>query len=412
MRVLIFSINYWPEPTGFAPHVARFADSLVAAGDDVSVVTGFPFAPQWRRSPDDRGDFTRRETINGVDVLRVSHIVPRRPGSAVQRILMEATFCATFLLNFWRLRRRYDVVLYVGAQPAIAMLCRLVAAVRRIPYALWINDLATDAARDVGIIRSRSIFRLLGAFEYRAYTGAAGAIVLCDAFRKALRAHGFTDDRIVVVRSPVDVVAVRPLTTGTTFRQEHQIAADAFVVMFAGSMGLKQGMENVIASARVTATDPSIVWVLIGDGEARPGIERLINEEGLKNVVLLPLQPPERLSEMFAAADLLLLNQLRAVKDSVVPSKLLTYMAAGKPVVAAVNGTSQAAEIVREASGGRLVTPEDPAELARAVIEMRQQTEQLPEMGRNNRRYAEAFFDERKGFDTQRRFLAALVGEG
>lgn len=412
MRVLIFSINYWPEQTGFAPHVARFAESLVAAGDEVTVVTGFPFAPQWRRSSGYGRDFTRREMINGVDLFRLSHFVPPRPGSALQRILMEGTFCAVFLLNFWRLRGRYDVVLYVGAQPAIAMLSRLIAAAGRIPYVLWINDLASDAARDVGIIRSRWILRLLGAFENRAYAAAGGAIVLCDAFRQALLAIGVPDEKIILIRSPIDVVAIRPGSDGGSFRREHQIPADAFVVMFAGSMGLKQGMDNVIASARATAADPSIVWLLVGDGEARPAVERLIGEAQLKNVVLLPLQPEERMSQMFAAADLLLLNQLRAVKDSVVPSKLLTYMAAGKPVVAAVNGSSQAAEIVRESAGGRLVVPEEPADLARAVIEMRGQTERLMEMGINNRRYAETFFDERKGFDAQRRFLTAVAGEG
>lgn len=409
MRVLIFSINYWPEPTGFASHVTRFAERLVEAGDRVTVVTGFPFAPYWHRYPGYGPAFTRRETIQGVDVLRLSHFVPRKPGSSVRRIMMEATFCMMALANLWRVRGRFDLVLYVGAQPSIAMLASVVARRRHIPYALWINDLATDAARDVGIVASAPLLRMLSSFEYRAYAGAAGAIVLCDAFRNALLTHGFSEDAIVLVRSPIDILKIRPIERTAKFRREHDIAAGAFVVMFAGSMGLKQGMNDVVAAAAGTAFDPNIIWVLVGDGEARDEVEQRILAGGLVNVRLLPLQPEERMSEMFASADLLLLNQLHSVKNSVMPSKLLTYMAAGKPVVAAVSATSQAAEVLRESSGGCLVEPENSNALAEAVVAMRAQPEQLREMGERNRRYSEAFFDERKAFEEQRRFLLQLT---
>jgi glycosyltransferase involved in cell wall biosynthesis len=100
---------------------------------------------------------------------------------------------------------------------------------------------------------------------------------------------------------------------------------------------------------------------------------------------------------MFAAADVLLLNQLASVKDTVIPSKLLTYMAAGRPVLAAINRSSQGAQILLDADGGVLVAPEDPSALARGVEQLRSaMPETLAGISRRNRAYAEAHFDQRK----------------
>jgi glycosyltransferase involved in cell wall biosynthesis len=113
-------------------------------------------------------------------------------------------------------------------------------------------------------------------------------------------------------------------------------------------------------------------------------------------VRILPLQPEDRLASTLAAADVLLLNQVASVRDTVMPSKLLTYMAAGRPVLAAVNASSQAAEILREADGGLLVAPEDPIALVAGVEALASATpDALAGMSRRNRRYAECHFDQR-----------------
>src|SRR5712691_6327546 len=96
-QLLIVSLNYAPEPTGFAPHTAALAEHLAAEGHAVTVVTGFPYAPRWRRWPEYRGPFMRIGQQRGVRLVRLSHFIPRRPGSAVQRILMEGSFAAVGL---------------------------------------------------------------------------------------------------------------------------------------------------------------------------------------------------------------------------------------------------------------------------------------------------------------------------
>jgi colanic acid biosynthesis glycosyl transferase WcaI len=401
----IFTLNYSPEPTGFAPHAAALAEYFAAHGHQVTVLTGFPFAPRWKRWAEYRGAFIQTKIENGVNLTRVSHFIPRQPGSSWQRMLMEASFClAAFAAVGPRLLRRKtrpDAVLYIGAQPAIAMLARTIGWLSGAPYFVNINDLAAHAATDVGILRPGRLQRLLERFEFAAYLPAAGATVLCRAFAQALVARGYPADRTRVIRSPIDVERIRPVPFNPDHRRRLGIPADAFVVLSAGSMGLKQGLANVVEAARRQRDrgdrGRQICWVLVGDGETRADLEHAVSSQALgERVRVLPFQPEEQMSDMFAAADALLLNQLASVKDTVIPSKLLTYMAAGRPVLAAVNEASQGAEILVDAGGGLLVTPEDPDALVRGVESMMQtDTKVLAEMGKRNRLYAERHFDRR-----------------
>ena len=412
-RVFIVSINYAPEPTGFAPHAAQIAGHFARQGHTVSVFTGFPFAPSWRRRPEDRGRLFSRERDGNLTVRRVTHYIPRRPSSVFQRMAMEGSFGLTALMaivaTMLGAAGRPDVVLYIGAQPAVAMLARVVAALARCPYVVMITDLAARAALDVGMAGDR-LSGLLDRFEFAAYRAAAGAIVLCDPFGQALVQHGYPADRIRVIPSPIDVELVHPVPRTGAFRARHAIPEDALLVMHAGSMGLKQGLINVVAAARRTR-DAHIYWVLVGAGEAMPDLIEATRRDDLGHRVLfVPFQPDEALAEMFAAADVLLLNQLSAVKDTVIPSKLLTYMAAGRPVLAAVNPTSQAARLLGKADGGVLVAPENPLALGEAARWFTNADPAvLAAFSTRNRTYAEQHFDQRTIIAAHERFILGAL---
>lgn len=397
--MLIVTINYSPEQTGFAPHIAALAEFLASRGHAVTVLTGFPFAPHWRRWPEYRWQLTGRERRQGVEIIRVSHYVPRRPGRLLARVLMEGTFCLMAGWSWLRSRQRpWDLVLYCGAQPSLAMFARLLAWLLGVPYVVSIQDLAAQAAADVGVIgRGALSARLLERFEYAAYRGARAAFVLCDAFGVALRAHRYPAERIHLMRSPIDIDRIKPVPRTPAFRAAHGLASEHFVVLHAGSMGLKQGLGNVVEAARrLAAAAPSVRWIFVGDGESKPTLTEEVATYGLQpRVLFLPLQPESEMAAMFAAADVLLLSQVAAMKATVVPSKLLTYMAAGKPVIAAASADSQGADILRAADGGLVIAPDDPDALASAVLAMRgREPEQLAELGRRNRSFAEAHFDQ------------------
>ena len=301
---------------------------------------------------------------------------------------------------------------YIGAQPALAMLTRIIATLFGRPYFVNVNDLAARAALDVGIVAG-PLYRLLDTFEFAAYRAAAGASVLCHAFEVALVEHGYPADRIRLIRSPIDIEQIRPVADDGAFRRRYGIPADACVVLHAGSMGKKQGLMNVVDAAGMNVGN-RLRWVFVGDGEDKAALVDAVKRRGLQETVrFVPFQREDELAAMFAAADVLLLNQLRTVKDTVIPSKLLTYMSAGRPVLAAVNAGSQGAEILRDADGGRLVAPEDPRALADAAAWfMELEPQQRRAFGSRNRAYAELHFDQRKILAAHEAFITGMPERG
>jgi len=158
--------------------------------------------------------------------------------------------------------------------------------------------------------------------------------------------------------------------------------------MHTGNMGKKQDLMNVVRAAELSRDTPGVLWLLVGTGEERPLIAGEIARRRLANIRLLPLQPVESLAEMYSAADILVLNQKAAVKDAVIPSKLLTYMAAGWPVLAAVCEKSEAARQIQNAQCGVQISAEDPAAMVEAVSQLRQDEAFRRKLGSNGRAYA------------------------
>lgn len=418
MKLLVLGMNYAPEQTGIAPHTTALCEYLAGQGHKIIVLTGFPWYPEWARWPAYRGLGVQHEDRHQVTVWRLPHFIPHRPGSVLNRIGLEGSFCVLAIrLLVRQLRyalRGIDGVMYTGAQPSLAMLARGIARWCGVPYVVKITDLATQAATDVGIVRAPWLRQSLASFEYAAYARASGAIVLCEGFQEALLARQYPREQIRIIRDSVDLEQIRPSPYGARFRQTAGLTGDDFVVMHSGSMGQKQGLANVINAARLLKdTCPAIKWVLVGDGEVKLTLQRLVATHGLSGQVrFLPFQPEAEMSAMLSAADVLLLNQLRSMKDSVLPSKLMMYMASGRPVLAAVNATSQAAVLLQDARGGIPVQPEDPAALAQAVQDWQGRQEALQKMGRCNRVYAEQHFDQRKIVAAQEEFLTDILNQG
>ena len=252
----------------------------------------------------------------------------------------------------------------------------------------------------------RRLAGLLERFEFAAYRKAAGASVLCRSFEGALTAHGYPAQRIRVLQNPIDIELIRPTPRTGAFRARYGIPADAFVLLHAGSMGRKQALMNVVDAASLVP-GRGVCWVLVGDGEARADLERAVREQGVQDAVrFVPFQPEAEMAAMFADADVLLISQISAVKDTLIPGKLLTYMASGRPVLAAVNNASQAADLLRDADGGVLAAPDDPRALADAALAMAAAPrERLDAWGARNRAYAEQHFDERKILAEQETFM-------
>jgi colanic acid biosynthesis glycosyl transferase WcaI len=176
-------------------------------------------------------------------------------------------------------------------------------------------------------------------------------------------------------------------------------------------MGVKQGLDVVLAAAERSRDCPEIVYLLIGDGAVRPALEARAAAIGLSNLRILPLQPAVVFRDVLAATDLALVTQQRAVADIVFPSKVLTLLAAGKPVVASLNASSEVACVVTEAGAGVITAAEDPEALATVVRTLGADADRRHRMGAQGRTYAWAHWDRERILSAmEQQFLALAQG--
>lgn len=361
LRITILGINYRPEPTGNAPYTASLAEGLVAAGHKVRVITGYPHYPEWELKAGYTG-WIRRETINGVEVVRLRHYIPRKPGQ-LNRLWMEITFGLRLAFARWS---KPDAVLVISPALFSSALAILRTRLRpnRPAVGIWVQDIYSRGVVEVnGKSRAGSA---LAAAESYILKSADGVVAIHERFRQYfVNSLGVSSNDVRVIRNWTHLPP-SPASGSVDVRSRFGWSPEDVVVLHAGNMGQKQGLENVLEAARLADQSQSRVrFVLMGDGNQRRRLEELAN--GIKSIEFMPPLPGDDFMDALAAADILLVNELPGVKDMAVPSKLTSYFNAGVPVIAATDAGSVTASEIAASRGGVRVDAGDPQALLTAA---------------------------------------------
>jgi len=192
-----------------------------------------------------------------------------------------------------------------------------------------------------------------------------------------------------VIPNCVDTDYITPRAKDNAFARREGLV-DRFVVLFAGNAGLSQGLEHVLAAAKALGDHREILFLLVGNGAAKPALEAQAAEMGLGNVRFMPFQPWEEVPDLYASADVCLIPLRKGIAQDSVPSKAWTIMAAGRPIVASVDMGSDISTELRQAGCALCTPPEDPAALARAILELYADPARRERMGANGRCYVAA----------------------
>ena len=433
MRIIVWGINYWPEVTGIAPFNRGLCRFLTDRGNTVCMVTTFAYYPTWRKAPADRNRLYRTDTVEGVPVHRCWHYVPARV-TMLRRVLHELSFGVTSLLRVLSLARA-DLYIVVSPPLVLGPLAWFACLLKRSRYVFHVQDLQPDAAVGLGMVPERglvtSLLRATERFSYRhasLVTGISTAMV--DAFaRKGVpeaRRHHFPN-WVELGETPggcqrLDVTGLkaektmpeagdRPPETGDRrmgsgdggrtpeaeeWRERHGIPRLSLLASYSGNLGRKQGLEVILDAAELTAADgvqdtPAVFWVLAGDGAMRGKIEERLRDRPLPNLRLLPLLPDSEYRTMLAASDVCVITQASGTGGFFLPSKLLTVLAAGRPVVVAADRESELGRAVTEGAFGVAVPPEDPVALARCLTDLAARRDRLSQLGLAGRRWVRRF---------------------
>jgi colanic acid biosynthesis glycosyl transferase WcaI len=230
---------------------------------------------------------------------------------------------------------------------------------------LHVLDLEVDAAFEMGFIRNRRLIDGGRRVERWLLARFDRVSTISSKMRERIERKGVPPDRLIDFPNWVDTNSFRPLAVPVALRRELEIPDQACVALYSGSLGKKQGLEHVIAAARLLQSEgaASLLILIAGAGPMRAELER--SAQGLTNLRFLPLQPFDRFNEFLNVADIHLLPQRRDASDLVMPSKLLAMLATGRPVVATALPDSEISRTLVDA--GVVVPPEDPPALAAAI---------------------------------------------
>lgn len=365
LRITILGLNYVPEPTGIAPYTTRLAEQLVEAGHDVTVLTGYPHYPEWKLA-DGFGGWSRREVINGVKVQRLRHFIPHTV-SNFQRMHLELSFGLRLVFARWH---SPDAVLIVS--PALFATALAITRARfgwrKPPTGIWVQDIYSRGLEETssGNSLSTAIMKRLEGFVLRSATKVS---VIHERFGDYLSSElGVPSTDIGTIRNWTHVHAT-PITDRPAARTRLGWGQDEVIVLHAGNLGVKQGLGNVVDAARLAEARKSRVrFVLLGDGNQKQNIRNVA--KGVKKIQFIAPLPDDQFNEALQAADVLLVNELAGLREMAVPSKLTSYFASGRPIIAATESDSTTAGEIEQSGGGIRVDANAPEALLRAAEQL------------------------------------------
>ena len=360
---------------GAVEHGHRF--TVIAS--DVSYITGQSAGAEL--SPD--------ATIEGVRVLR-AFTYKTLHGSFAGRLFSFITFAGSSLIRALRIGK-VDVVM--GTSPPIfqAVSAWLIAGLRRRPFLLEIRDLWPDFVIDMGLLNNSLLIRGSRWLEKLLYARATHLLVNSPAYVEYLIKKGVPAEKITLLPNGVDPAMFDPASDGDGIRKKLKLE-DKFVVVYAGAIGLANDLDLLLEAAEELKTEPSICFLIVGDGKERKRLEAEAGSRRLENLLFAGAQPKREMRRFLASADacVAVLQNIPMFRMTY-PNKVFDYMAAGRPVVLAIDGVIR--DVVEKARAGVCSPPGDAKSLAQSVRFLASHREESEAMSRNGRSFVEKHFN-------------------
>lgn len=391
MRLLIVTQYFWPEEF----RINDLALELARRGHEVTVLTGVPDYPSGKPPQayvDDPSAFAR---YGEVPVLRVP-ILTRGSGSGLDLARNYLSFAASgVVLGLWKLRgRKFDCGFVFQTSPVTAALPMIaVKLLTGTPMLMWVQDLWPDSLAGAGGVRSPIALGTVGALTAFIYRRCHRILIQSRSFEGKVRALAGERARIDYLPNWADPALAGGLD-GVDPAPEVGASSDRFTILFAGNIGEAQDLAAVVSAADLSRDDSRLRWVIVGDGRALAGAKAAVEAAGLGDrVTFLGRFPAARMPEFFRAADALLVSlKPEPIYALTIPSKVQSYMAAGRPILAMLDGEGR--RVVDEAGAGLSVSAGDAAGLAAAARQISAASrETLHAMGQAGLAYARGQFD-------------------
>lgn len=362
MNIYLISQWYYPEPDG---RVSALAEALALEGHNVVVVTAFPNYPQGKIYDGYYVKWRQWEEINGVRVLRLP-IFPDHSRSTIKRILNYVSFFLSLIfLAPWFIKKP-DV--FWAYTPFVILPTIFLKILFKTSYVLEITDVWPDTIYATGMLKKGMLTRLLNGIAHMGYKHASAITVQNIGFKTRLEERDVEKERLFVVENWADEEIFKPVEYNIELSKKYNLQ-DKFIVMFAGNMGIAQGLDNIIESAKLCKDLTDIHYVFVGDGACLQTTIQQVKDSELNNVSFVDRKPLNEMASYFSLANVLLVT-LRddPLFEITLPSKTQAYLACGKPIIIAKRGKD--AKMLDEKGCALNCEPDNPKALADMVKQM------------------------------------------
>jgi colanic acid biosynthesis glycosyl transferase WcaI len=380
-RLLFLNRSFWPDLEATGQNLTELCEDL--CGDfQITFIAG----PSYHVSTSTRGLWSRQR-LGDINIVRTwGTRFPKR--RLIARMVNLGSYFVLAAVAALRTPRP-DIVIAATDPPLLGALGALLSKRWKCSFVYNVRDLYPDVAQANGGVKNRFLLGLLKWANDYAYAGADSVIVLGEDMRRLVLDKGVAPQKVAVVANNVDCRKMRPIEPNS-FRAQWP---GKFIVMYSGNLGLSQQLEAVIDAAQCLRDDQRILFLLIGEGARKQWLQEKVRISGLRNVEFRPYQPRDRLSESLSAADLHLIPLLGAATGAIVPSKIYGILAVGRPYVAMMDESAEAARLVRDYSVGFVVPPGDAGALAATIKRAADNPQDLRLKGQKARWLAEEQFD-------------------
>jgi colanic acid biosynthesis glycosyl transferase WcaI len=389
LKINLISITYPPEIGGAAHLIHNLAQSFAQMGHQVTVITCYPSYNLKEIPYQFRRGILRKDTEENITIKRVR--IPKFSRTNKIARGVEHFIFGMFLSVLTIFSPKTDGNIVFSPPLPLPWLIIGVGKLRRVKTIVNIQDLFPLEAVELGMLTNRYLIRLFEGMERQVYRHASEVTVHSPGNQRHVISRGANEKHVHVVYNWVDTNFIHPQSKQNEFSRNHKLG-DQFIVSYAGTMGWAQDMGTIINCANELRHQTNILFVLVGDGVEKDKAIKVGEELGLTNIYWLPMQPLSVYPEILASSDLSLINLHPELHTPVVPSKLLSIMAAGRAVVASLPDESDARQIINEAQCGICVDAGDGHALAEAIRKLESDRDLSNKMGKSGRAYIESHF--------------------
>lgn len=366
MRILIYGINYSPDLTGIGKYSGEMGKWLAGQGHHVSVVTAVPYYPQWQINAKYKGKLWHSEIIDGVKVYRCPLYVPAKPTS-LKRMLHDASFLISSFFVFIKLLflPKFDVVITVAPPFHLGLVSLFYRFFKGSKILYHIQDLQVDAAKELGLIKSKILLSVLIKIERFIIKKVDHVSSISEGMILKIRKKA--ERHIIEFPNWVDLKNYYPVANKAALKLRWGYEAANKIILYSGNIGEKQGLDGILAVAKKFIDRPNVKFLICGTGAYKPKLVDLARQMNLHHVDFLPLQENNVFNDFLNMADIHLILQKKDASDLVMPSKLTTILAVGGLALVTANKETSLYKVIAENEMGLIAAPENVDELYQKI---------------------------------------------